>query len=127
MTARNSLIPEKARGHRPRLQETFGYSAVIKMSFASASSRAEGVMMVFFPTTILDFACTAARTSSSHTNPTGFDSVFSALAFGGSSCVYDESGGAAAGVVGVGAGMMSREDDVIRPPGHCSPICSFFA
>src|SRR2546425_2508235 len=33
------------------------------MSFASASSRTDGVMMVFFPTRILELASTAARTA----------------------------------------------------------------
>src|SRR5437867_12148974 len=62
-------------------------SATTKTSLASAISRADGVMMVFFPMTILELARTAARTSSSQTNPTGFDSLFSACGRGGSSCV----------------------------------------
>src|SRR5262245_30271208 len=69
-------------------------SEITKTSLASARSRAEGVMMVFFPTTILEFARIATRTSSSQTNPTGLASFFSTTGFGGSNSLNDESGGA---------------------------------
>ena len=55
-------------------------------------------MMVFFPTRICEFDFIAARTSSSQTNPTGLFSFFGAGGFGGSSSVYEASGGAHAAV-----------------------------
>src|SRR5438094_676642 len=60
-------------------------SATTNTSLDSPRSRAEGVMMVFFPTVIFALDKMAARTSSSQTNPTGLDSLFSAFGFGGSS------------------------------------------
>src|SRR5437016_4375697 len=105
-----------------------GYSATTKMSFASASSRADGVMMVFFPTMILEFASTAARTSSSQTKPTGLVSFVSTFGFCGSSSVYEDNGGAAGGVTGVtetGAGWGAVA--VGRRPSHLSTTCSIVA
>ena len=79
--------------------------------------------MVFFPTTIFDFASTAARTSSSQTKPTGFVSFFSTFGLAGSSCAYDERGGATADVaVGAGAAtggkVARRDEEPERPPSH---------
>ena len=83
-------------------------------------------MMVFFPTTILEFASTAARTSSSQTNPTGLDSFFSGFGRGGSSSLYEDNGGATGAGTGAGAGAVSgaykersgAEDAVPAPASH---------
>src|SRR5437867_10842772 len=105
------------------IRSALGQSATTKTSFASAISRADGVMMVFFPMTILELASTAARPSSSQTNPTGFACLFSACACGGSSCVYEDNGGAAAGAAGAGTGLGAT----VLVPSHRSTISSMAA
>src|SRR5258706_964100 len=86
-------------------------------SFASPRSRADGVMIVFFPTAILEFPRIADRTSSSHTKPVGLItllSILSALGFEGSSSLNDDSGGA------IGGTEIAWVAAPERPPSHWS-------
>src|SRR6266699_1097151 len=108
-------VPSFAKeGNSPALTVSGAYkgqlnhASITNTSLASPSSRADGVMMVFFPTVIFAFDSIAARTSSSQTNGTGRDSFFSGLGFAGSSSVYEDNGGATGAGTTTGAGSERR-------------------
>src|SRR5262245_47686121 len=80
------------------------YSESTNIWFPSPSSRADGVMMVFRPMRIWELLRIAARTSSSHTNGTGWDedAPDASLVTAGSNSRYDDRGGADAARVRMG-------------------------